>query len=149
MTDIRKEYDEAERLYHKALELDPDDANNTANYIGILLCNGRWDEGRRYAKDIAEALIAGDTTQVAAEILFYRVLLSAKQSEDPRPELARIKTLLAKGFKRGSWSFAPHLEAVEPFIDDDKLKFYRAVADAILDEERVSDLEAFSEWRDL
>jgi len=146
MDEIRKDYDEAERLHRKTLELEPANANTTCNYAGFLLSRGRWDESRQYA-DLAETLVTGETSQTTAELLFYRVLLTAKQGDDPEPDLVRLKSLLSKGFLRGKWSFDSHLEAMAPFLDEVRLKFFRAVADAILDEKKVSDLETFSEWQ--
>lgn len=36
MSDIRKDYDEAERLYRRALELDPNDADYTGNFANFM-----------------------------------------------------------------------------------------------------------------
>jgi tetratricopeptide (TPR) repeat protein len=147
LENIRKDYDEAERLYNKALELDPTNANNTANYAGLMLVRGRWDELTRYVYQ-AESLLGSEPTQAVAEFLFYRALLAVKRGEDTAL-LSRIKDLLTQGFVRGNWSFDRHLEAAKPFLDEAAMKFYRALGDAILDETKLADLEAFPEWREI
>ena len=55
MHNIRKEFDEAERYYKKALELESDDANNNGNYA-LFLHNIRkeYDEAERYYKKALE-----------------------------------------------------------------------------------------------
>ncbi len=55
MQDIRENYDEAERLYREALELDPKHANNTGNFA-IFMKDVRedYDEAERLYRKALE-----------------------------------------------------------------------------------------------
>jgi Flp pilus assembly protein TadD len=55
MEDVRKDYDEAERLYRKALELDPKHATNTGNFASFMKAVRKdYDEAERlYRKAVA------------------------------------------------------------------------------------------------
>nr|WP_225587555.1 tetratricopeptide repeat protein [Methylomonas fluvii] len=55
MDDVRKNYDEAERLYRKALELDPNSAKNTGNFaIFIAAIRKDYNEAERLYRKALE-----------------------------------------------------------------------------------------------
>ncbi len=55
MKNIRKNYDEAERLYRKALELDPKNANNTGNFANFMKdIRENYDEAERLYRKALE-----------------------------------------------------------------------------------------------
>ena len=61
--------------------------------------------------------------------------------------LARLKYLLAQGFVREYWSFENVLDTAAETLTDDEMAFYRALADAVLDADKVSALDGFAQWR--
>ena len=150
LTGVRKNYDEAERLYRRALELAPDDANILGNFGAFLLVQGRISE----AKDLAERAWAwhahaGDARQGAAAGALYRGLIARIEQKDDSPALARLKTMLSRGFQRSSWSFDGVLAVAAGKLSEDENKLYAALAAAILDADRVADLEGFERWKDI
>jgi Tfp pilus assembly protein PilF len=49
LTNIRKDYDQAEKYYKEALELDPDHANNNRNYANFLeVIRKNYDQAEEY-----------------------------------------------------------------------------------------------------
>jgi Tfp pilus assembly protein PilF len=146
MTDVRKNHDEAERLYRRALELDPNHANNTANFACFLLKMGRMDGAAPLAARAWE-LNATTGQQAAAEAALYRGLISRLGGQSDESAVGRLKSLLAAGYTRGSWSFNELLAAHSNRLRREANVFYRALADAILDESKVAALERFDRWR--
>jgi len=63
--------------------------------------------------------------------------------------LRRWKYVLGKGFVREEWSFAQVLAAAEAEIPSEEMPFYHALADAILDDKKIKDLEGFEGWKQI
>jgi Tfp pilus assembly protein PilF len=146
--EVRKDHDEAERLFRRALELDPGNANNAANFVGFLLSHGHLNEAQSEVNRASEILNV-ETNQAAAEVKFYSALLACLQNRDSTPLLSELKALLLQGFERLYWSFAPILEYASGTLDDKEMAFWRALADAILDAEKVVALEQIPRWREV
>ena len=146
LKNIRKNHDEAERLFRRALELDPNHANNTANFACFLLKMGRMDGAAPLAARAWE-LNATTGQQAAAEAALYRGLISRLGGQSDESAVGRLKSLLAAGYTRGSWSFNELLAAHSNRLRREANVFYRALADAILDESKVAALERFDRWR--
>lgn len=148
---IRKEYDKAETLYQKAIELDPSEPNNLANYF-CLLTTQKAAQASQQANQFIKRIIKitrPKPMQVLAEALLYSCLGYELFPEIVKiPALPRLKNLIKVGFERGEWSFEYLFDVVLPDLSDEKQKFYRALGDAILDEQKVSDLEKFRAWTD-
>jgi len=146
MTDVRKDHDEAERLYRRALELDSESANITANFASLQLARGKLDEAETMAKR-AWTLLQETRSQAGAEIALYRGLIQQVTGGDDRAALGRLRTLLGAGFERCPWSFAAVLAATSDRMAPAAQKLYRAIADAILDENAMSALNGIREWQ--
>jgi tetratricopeptide (TPR) repeat protein len=145
MTYIRKDHGEAERLYRRTLELNPNHATNTGNFAGFLLAQRDVAEANAQARQ-AWNLNQGKANQSAAETGLYLALSARLLGQDDLPALARIKALVLTGFHREPWFFDAVLERAAPTCDPDTQSFYRTLANAILDETRVSELEAYPHW---
>jgi tetratricopeptide (TPR) repeat protein len=146
--EVRKDYDEAERLYKRSLELDPDNANTTGNFAGFLLAQKRLEEAKdRIAQ--AFALNKGEVCNVAAEILLYWCLIARMEGCDDTPGVDRLKSVLAEGFERGRWSFEQVFEAARDSLTSEELAFYLVLGDAILDPEKMGELEQFERWNQI
>ncbi len=148
MTEVRRSHDEAERLYRKALELDPTHANNHANFASFLLERSRWVEAD-VALQSAWELTRGQRDQAAGAVALYRGLAERARNQSDARALGRLKTLLARGFFRGIWSFVDVLAAMRPNLSDQDFALYSALKAAILDEEKVPDLAPFPRWREI
>ena len=75
--------------------------------------------------------------------------MAATAAETVGPALSRLKWLFAKGYDREAWSFDNVLATAAGKIPEDEMPFYRALADAILDEQKVADLDQFERWREI
>lgn len=136
MTDVRKDHDEAEKLYRKALELDPTDANNPGNLGGFLVARGKIEAAGSVLRRAGE-LNEGEFDQLAAEIALYRAILARSDGRDDTAEMDRLAELFDRGFVRGKWSFDDVLEFARPHLSVEDRALYRALADAILDASKV------------
>jgi len=148
MAQIRKDHDQAEQLYRRALELDPDFAINTGNFAGFLVGQRRLDEAKEKAKQ-ALILNKGEVHQLDAEVLLYWCLIARMEGRDDTAGIARLKSVLEKGFLRQSWSFTQVLEVAKDAIASEEFALYSAMADAILDAEKVHDLDRFERWKQI
>ena len=118
---IRKDYNNAEMYYKKALELDPEHAAYNGNYAGFLLGLGRKIEGKKYL-DKAFGL-QKDENDLAVELWFYALAHVADRRDEARRELDR---LLAGGVRSIGWDFSPNIERAEKdgYPDMDELREY-------------------------
>ena len=148
MSNLRKDHDEAERLYRQALELDPNHATTTGNFAGFLLGQRRLQEA---GEQICAAyrLNAGQANQLAGEVLLYWCLLVRAEKRDDRQGLARLKYLFETGFERGRWTFSQVLAAAREWIPEEEMPFYNSLADAILDPQKVGELDRFERWKQI
>ncbi|MEM7626291.1 MAG: SIR2 family protein [Planctomycetota bacterium] len=145
----RKDYERTERLYRRSLELDPEHAHNTGNFAGFLLSRHRWEEAEAMIEK-AWTLDVERDSQSTGDRLICGLLLDARSGRAVQPVLGRLKTLIGQTFMRGiGWSLDAQFEAVADTIDADDLAFYRKIADAVLDEEKVAALEADPRWRQI
>lgn len=145
MKDIRKDYDEAEKLYRRAVKLDPNHADYTGNFGEFLIARRRVPEAWQYLARAWE-LNGGEVRDSAAEICFNWWLGRRLMAEDDSAGLGRLKTLLEAGFLRQPWTFDDVLETAAKELSDEEMAFYRALAAAILDETKVDELEGFERW---
>lgn len=143
---IRNRYNEAEENYKRAIKISPINCNTIGNYTALLITQKRWTEAEEYSKQ-AWAHADPIMEQVAAEVAFYRALLIQRNSGNPNQWLGRLHGILSRGYERGIWSFDQVLEAVSDFLSEEQQPFYRALADAILDESAVETLDEFDQWR--
>ena len=148
IADIRKNHDEGERLYRRALELDPEHAANTSNFAELLLVRGRFDECKQVLRR-AWSLARDDEGLVPGAVLLYWCLVTRAEDRDDAPGLGRLKALLQAGFVRMTGSFADMLAAVEPRLSADDKRLYPALAEAILDDAKVCELDQFGRWTEI
>ena len=87
--------------------------------------------------------------QLAAEVALYRSLIACIEGRSDASALGRLKTLLRNGFIRDPWSFDTVLAAATPKLSHEGKTFYEALAAAILDGDKVADLDAFARWKEI
>jgi Tfp pilus assembly protein PilF len=145
MDHVRKDPAEAERLYRQALELDPQHSNNMGNFGGFLVGHGRTDEALLLLER-AWTLNLSKPDQSSAEVVLYMGIIARCAGRDDSQELGRLKTLLLGGFIRLPWSFDAVLAFAIEKLSGDDFAFYAALADAILDADRVTALDTLERW---
>ena len=138
--------DEAERLYRKTLELDPNYAANACNFGEFLADRGREDEAVPLLRR-AWTLNKGKPDQLSGEVALYIGILECCAGRDDTQALGRLKTLFLDGFQRGPWSFDAILESAKAKLSVEDHALYSALAEAILDADRVTTLDSFERWR--
>ena len=143
MTNVRGDHDEAERLYRKALELDPKHANNTGNYAAFLLAQGRLDESGAMldkAKPLvhhAKEFTDQEENRVAAKVALHSAILAGVTKKDDTRALEELRNLLSDGFPRSGSYFKNILGYAQKHVAPEDYALYSALADAILDAEKV------------
>jgi tetratricopeptide (TPR) repeat protein len=145
----RKDYQAAEAMYKKALELDPGNANNIANFASLLLSRATPDsisQVRPMVQQVVE-LSAPHSSQAVAEALLYGCLASEMTTGSAGAMLAKLKDVLKTGYRRGTWDFSPMFDRVLPAISPARQALYRALGTAIIDADRLAELDTFEAWR--
>ena len=139
---IRKNYDQAEHYYKKALELDPDDANTNGNYASFLKnIRKDHDQAEQYYKKALEFepnhannngnyagfLLAQGRKQETLAYLEKAEKLSGRRDLDLEltfyrlahfpdsyaDSKARILELLAEGIRSVGWDFSANIARAE------------------------------------
>lgn len=148
LTNIRKDYGRAEALYRKTLELDSENLDGHSNYTAFLLTSRRFPQAASQCERACK-LCGTQIDQATAESWFYRALLLRMTDKPINDAIGRLRTLIDSHFKRGSWSFDGVLEVAKEKLKPDDYDFLAAVAAAILDEDKVPELDKFPQWRDV
>lgn len=149
LADTRKDEVRAERFINKALELQPDNTSNLVNQAELLLVMNRRDES------LASLRRAWDSnhhavTVNAAFIAFHWSLLARLSNRDVTPGLARAKHLLESGYERAAGTFEALLATVRANgLPAEDLRFFSALAAAILDTSTAGRLAEFPRWREI
>ena len=140
LTDVRHDHDRAQEMYERAIDADPNNANNLGNYSQILFATGR-DEAATALATRALPLAGPDEKPLVAECRFY---LFAHSPQHRRKSGKRLRDLLAAGVTTGPWSFEPNLKRLRR-EKDPRHDLVRDVADALRSGDTRT-LEARGEW---
>ena len=142
----RGNYPDARKLYNRALALDPSNDNNTANFAGFLLARGDMEEAGKQILE-AWALCCQQPSQVSAEILFYRCVWLKLHGKADMIPLGHLKHLFIVGYERGQWWFDDVLRRLNSRkISSTDFQFYTALSNAILNNSKVKQLDAYGCW---
>ena len=140
LTDVRHDHDRAQAMYERAIDADPNHANNLGNYSQLLFATGR-DKTAIALVTRALPLAGTDEKPLVAECRFY---LFAHSPEHRRESGENLRDLLAAGVTTGSWSFEPNLERLRR-EKDPRYDLVRDVADALSSGDTQT-LESRGEW---
>lgn len=140
--------DEAEALHREVARLEPS-AKLTGNLAAILLATGRLAEAEAFATQAWDTRNTIGGNQRLAEVAFLRGLIARVQGRDDEPALRRLKVLLALRFDRIAWTHRRVLAAVRERLFEKTYGLYAALSAAILDADRVAELDAFERWTEL
>ena len=105
LQNIRKEYDEAEKYYKKALEIEPDSAINNGNYAQFLLERGMSEDAKKYIDNAFKNQTREN--DLIVELWFYRLAYYPEYYEQAKEELDK---LLDKGYRSIGWNFERNIE---------------------------------------
>ena len=142
INEVRKDCDRAEEYYRKALERDPEHANNLGNYSSLLFVTGRQSEALETLRRSEAA--AGDNDVLRVELLFYRI------ADDPESWPARpnhLSALLSGGARSVGWSLLKNIERADKDCHPNPA-LLRALAKVIDEQSPLSSLDEFQEGRD-
>ncbi len=103
---IRKDYEQAEAYYRKALDLDANNANSNGNYAGLLLAQGRLDQALPYL----ETALQSDQQNLLLECWFYRLAHFPEWREEAKRQ---IESLLQQGIRSPGWDFSETIRRAE------------------------------------
>jgi tetratricopeptide (TPR) repeat protein len=145
----RKDYDAAEVFYKKSFELDPDHVNNIANFASFLLTKATAESIKATLPLVCRVieLSKPEYTQALAEALLYGALVEELDSSEATAQmLGRLKAIIKAGFQRGEWDFTDLFTEILPKLKSTRRELFRAIGDAILDVDKVADLEAIEAW---
>lgn len=145
----RNDNDAAEAMYTRAVELAPTDVNHAANFASFVLTKegkAGTDRARKVIRRVIESA-AGEPSQALGEALLYDCLISELDSGTVGQSVGRLKELLRLGYDRGNWDFSPVFDTCLPDIAAERRDFYRALGEAILDAEKVAELDRFQVWQ--
>jgi len=139
------QHERAEQMFRRSIKFHPKDPNTLGNYARYMFATGRSHEGlqlldRALANTDAEASYA-----VLLELSFYR--LAHDHRIEPKDALREVRAQLLAGHRSPGWDLTDNVvrarEDGHPFAD-----LLAAIAKVIADEEPLSSLDAFPQWRD-
>jgi Tfp pilus assembly protein PilF len=140
LANVAGRHDEAEALYQRALKLNPNNANNIGNYVCLLIGKNKLSEAsERLIK--AKTLNEAKPNQLEAELALYEGILESASGRDDTAVIERLVQILKAGFRRLPWSFDNVLEVAREKVADEHYRIYVALAEAILDEKKVPNLD--------
>ncbi|WP_287128784.1 SIR2 family protein [Candidatus Cyanaurora vandensis] len=105
---IKKDYEEAERYYRRALEIDANNANHLGNYAGFLLSKGRTEEGLSILDRALNAPEIASSPALLVECWFYS--LAHGKPEKRRQALYNLKQALVEGKRSPGWNLKTNIE---------------------------------------
>lgn len=142
---IRKKHDEAEHFYRLSIEADPNNPNLMGNLAHLLFATGRLDEAIARLDQAMALLDTVTDDALLLEFWFYR--LAHDHRIEPKDALHEVRMRLLAGHRSLGWDLTANVararEDGHPFAD-----LLAAIAKVIADEEPLSSLDAFPEWRE-
>ena len=148
LKNIRKDYDRAEGYYQKALEADPQHANNLGNYAGFLLGMGEKEKGLEYLTKTFTLINKTEQDQepLSLELWFYayshQIIKSINES------LLEIKELIKKEVRSPGWDFSMNIKkAIEQNHPDNA--WLQKLSDVINDITDRTILNSWEKWKKL
>jgi protein O-mannosyl-transferase len=141
--------EEAERLYRDAFAVGTGLAHHI-NYVQFLAARGRDGEARSYARSAADLL---DSVGVSlkpsfmARLAFLWWLLDRSEGRAGHDALGRLKTLFRENFPRRFVLLDDVLQSKTPQLPAAERALAEKLAAAVVDEEKVADLENEPAWQ--
>ena len=147
MDTVRNNIGEAEELYEKSISIEPVPSENTTRYAFFLYNQQRYEPALKKAKHVLNNV---HNNRWAARSAFCACLAFNNLFKTENPALlGRLKKLLDNGFERGDSLFYGILETSLLKIPEGQHDFYKALALAIEDQSKVSELNAFTQWKEI
>ena len=139
---IRKDYNQAERYYQRALEADPEDANTLGNYAGFILAIKQQDQGWEFFNR-SEKL--AEDPSLKLELQFY-TYAHHKDKQSRNNAFEAIKLALFDDIRSPDFDLSANVERA---IADGhpEPKFLAQLATVISDEAKIETLDSFDVWK--
>lgn len=146
----RRDYNGAEPFYHRLKNIDPSNVNYVSNWVYISLIKDDKTDLEQLRTIILEAVKEPQeqSSQGLAEILFYESIISELLDGEVSSSVIRLKKILSSGYIQGEWCFSCLYEQYFFKINEKRRDFYMALGEAILDANKVENLDRFLLWND-
>ena len=141
LKNVRKDYDKAEELYRKALEIEPEQADNLGNYAGFLL--GRGDEENGFSL-LKKAISSTDKQDLLLECSFY-CYAHTKNEKFRNQSLGKIKDLIKSGVRSPGWNLEENVKTAIKSGHPEP-EFLEKLSRVISDEIEEKELDDFDLW---
>jgi tetratricopeptide (TPR) repeat protein len=134
----------ANQAYSEAVQANPKDANNLGNYAGLMLSQGKLEEGYSALERAIKLLPDEHVPAVEAEICFYAY---AHWPADKRADaLKELKRVLIKGIRSPDWDLSANIErALQDGHPD--TQWLEILANVITKGEDIGKLDDWPEWK--
>ena len=142
---IRKDNDQAEQFYLRAIEADPNHANTLGNYAGFTLFLGRKETGFELLEKAISLLPDSEIPGLAAEIWFYA--FAHWPSEKRKEALINLKKVLLEGQRSSDWDLSKNIEQARKDKHPD-IEWVEKLAAVINEEEDISVLDEWDAWKE-
>lgn len=96
LLDVRRDYDQAEDFYKRAIESNTTDAGDIGNYAKILIVRGDLDQAKTMIKKAFEYNQKHKDLELDLQLWFYRYAVFYEEFPGSKTE---IETLLAQGVR--------------------------------------------------
>jgi len=144
---VLKDLVSAEQSYQRAVALAPREALIHAVLAGFYITEGFMNKAPQMLRQAWKLCTKWDQRAVVLTLLYW-CLNESIHGRDNTPGLCRLKLLLRHGVQ-GPFSFDAILSCASQKLPADEFSFYSSLAEAILDERNVANLQQCDRWAGL
>jgi Tfp pilus assembly protein PilF len=144
--EYRGDFDAAEKLYDRLMELEPDHVSLGRNYAEFLTVQRRFVDAEKQLRTVIQRVEAGDDAMLAGCALLDGMLCRLMQKDDSTA-IRRIRECVEKGIDRRFWRFDCLLSVFQELASAEDYSLYLAIADWIVDPEKVPSIDALLQAR--
>jgi len=144
---IRCDYKRAEELLRSVLNRDFQVPTNRCHLARVLILTDRENEAREEVVKAWDHREKGEPYMIP-RILFFQALFDFLDGNMPIQQFAKLKLLLKSESAFVEWKIQPVLDHLKTRLSQYSFDFLQALATALGDQKKLSNLDRFPEWRD-
>jgi tetratricopeptide (TPR) repeat protein len=145
LQEIRKDYKKAEQFFLRAIEADPDSADNLGAYAGFVLGRGNKEKGYSLLDKAISMLPASQNPSLALKLWFFAFCHWPKNRQ--KKALKNLKIVLKNGARCIGRDLSLNIETARQNGHSDA-KWVEVLANVITKGEDISKLDDWDEWRE-